>query len=179
MITRDDILIIGKFQKTHALKGELNMISDLDPEYFLEGKPMILDYDGILVPYYVESIRPKGSTSFLVKLEGIQSEEDASPFVNKEIGVIKKDAEEWLDDEIMDSNDLIGFVIIDSDTGNELGKISRIEDSTSNLLFIIETPEGEEIFIPANEDFILEIDEDEKFIKMNLPEGLIDLNRKE
>lgn len=155
------------------------MISDLDPEYFLEGKPMILDYDGILVPYYVESIRPKGSTSFLVKLEGIQSEEDASPFVNKEIGVIKKDAEEWLDDEIMDSNDLIGFAIIDSDTGNELGKISRIEDSTSNLLFIIGTPEGEEIFIPANEDFILEIDEDEKFIKMNLPEGLIDLNRKE
>lgn len=179
MIKPEEIINIGKFQKTHALKGELNMISDIDPEYFLEGNPLIVDYDGILVPYYVHSIRPKGSTSYLVKLDGIESEEEASQFVNKEIGIIKKDAEDWLDDEIVDSNGLIGFTVLDSETGNSLGEITDIDDSTSNLLFIITNESGEDIFIPANDDFIKEIDENEKIIRMNLPEGLIDLNKKD
>ena len=179
MINPEDIITTGKFQKTHALKGELNMISDIDPDYYLEGNPMIINYDGILVPYYVESIRQKGSSSYLVKISGIDSEEDASNFVNKEIAILKKDAEEWLGDEIIDSNELTGFRILDSDNGKEIGVVENVEDSTANLLFIVKEENGEEIFIPANEDFIIEIDEDEKVIKMILPEGLINLNKKE
>ena len=179
MILPEDIIAIGKFQKTHALKGELNMISDIDPEYFIEGNPIILDDDGILVPYYIESVRPKGSTSYLVKLKGINSEEEASQFVNKEISVLKRDAEEWLDDELVDTNNLKGFRILDSETRKEIGVLENIDDSTSNLLFIVKEENGNEIFIPANEDFITEIDEEEKIIRMNLPDGLIDLNKKE
>ncbi|MCH5234336.1 MAG: 16S rRNA processing protein RimM [Muribaculaceae bacterium] len=179
MIKKEDIINIGKFQKTHALKGELNMISDIDPEYFLEGNPLIIEYDGILVPYYVESIRPKGSTSFLVKISGIENEEEAALFVNKEISILKKDAEEWLEDELIDSNELAGYKVLDVSTNGELGEIDRVDDSTVNLLFIVKQNNGDEIFIPANEDFIVEIDDENKLIKMNLPLGLIELNRKE
>lgn len=175
MILTEDLIKIGKFQRTHALKGELNMISDVDAEYFKEGNPAIVDYDGIMVPYYLESIRPKGSTSFLVKLQGIDSEENASPFVNKEVYILKKDAEEWLPEEIIESDEWEGFEIVDEETGKVLGKIDYIDDSTANILFSVLTEDGREILIPANEDFITEVDEEAQTIRMNLPEGLLNL----
>lgn len=179
MINKEEIINIGKFQKTHALKGELNMISDIDPEYFLEGNPLIVEYDGILVPYYVESVRPKGSTSFLIKLNGIDSEEAASEFVNKEIGMLRKDADEWLGEEYDDNESLIGYNIIEHSTNKIIGSIEDIEDSTANVLFVLEDQQGNEIYIPANPEFIVEIDDDNKKIIMNLPEGLIELNAKD
>ena len=179
MIIQEEIITIGKFQKTHALKGELNMISDIDPEYFLEGNPLIVNNDGILVPYYVESVRPKGATSYLVKISGIETEEEASHFINKEIGIVKKDAEEWLEEEIIDSNEIIGYKVVDIETDKEIGIIENIDDSTVNLLFIIKDENGEQVYIPANEELIEEIDEGNKVIKMIIPEGLIDLNKKE
>ncbi|MCH5231515.1 MAG: 16S rRNA processing protein RimM [Muribaculaceae bacterium] len=176
MIRREEIIPIGKFQKTHALKGELNMISDIDVEYFKEGNPLILETDGILVPFYAETIRPKGSTSYLVKLQGVDSEEMASEFVNKEIFMLFKDSEEWLEEDPEDTEYYVGFQIVKADTGEEIGVVESVEDSTVNVLFIIKSPEGKEIYLPANQDFVEEIDEEHKLIRMNLPEGLLELN---
>lgn len=178
MIKKEDIFPIGKFQRTHALKGELNMLCEIDPEYFIEGNPLIIEEDGILVPYFVESIRPKGSTSFLTKLEGINSEEEASLFVNKEIHILKKDAEEWLDDTLETWADFIEYKIIDDTTDKIIGSIKGVDDSTVNILFIIENEEGDEIYLPANEDLISEIDEERKEIRMILPDGIMELNNK-
>lgn len=178
MIKEEDLIRIGNFQKTHALKGELNMITEIDSEFFDQGKPLVIDYDGIPVPYYVESIRKKGSTSFLVKLSGVDTEEEASQFVNKEISVMRQDAEEWLGEEILGSEDIKGFSIEDAETGKKIGIIEELDDSTANILFVVRNDSGEEIYIPANEEFIEEIDEENKKIKVNLPEGLLDLNSK-
>ena len=178
MILAQNLIAIGKFQKTHALKGELNMISEIDPEFFLEGYPLIVNYDGILVPYFAESVRTKGSTSYLIKIEGVDTEEEASQFINKDIFIQKKDSYEWFGEEIQNSEDLIGYKLIDSETYNELGTIVNIDDSTSNILFIVASEEGEEIMLPANEELITEIDNDSKKIIMMIPDGLLDLNRK-
>ena len=176
MITREEIVGVGKFQKTHGLKGELNLISDIDPDYYKEGRPLIVPTEGIYVPYFVETIRPKGSTTYLVKLVGIDSEDDASEFINKEIYILKKDAESWLNEELISTEDIIGFKIIKDEI--EIGEIIGIEDSTSNILFIVRRPDNSEVFIPANEDFILNINEEDKTILMNLPNGLLDINTK-
>lgn len=178
MITKEEIIPVGKFQKTHALKGELNMIIEIDPEYFLQGNPLIIEIDGIRVPYYVESLRPKGNTSFLVKLEGIDSEKSASQFVNKELNILKKDAEEWLETDYEDPEYWEGFEILDYSTGEKIGVVEGVDDSTPNVLFIIKNDEGEEVYLPANDDFVAEIDEDNHIIKMIIPEGLLDLNKK-
>lgn len=179
MITRDELYPAGKFQRTHALKGELNMILDLDPEYFLEGNPLIVDYDGIYVPYYIESIRKKGATSFLVKIQGVDSEAEASSFVNKEVFINKNNAEEWLEEELIEQDALVGYKVIDKSSGKEIGEIETVDDTTANLLFIIQTNEGDEIIIPANEDFISHIDDEKKTIEMLLPDGLLDINIKD
>lgn len=179
MISKEDIYEIGKFQKTHALKGELNIILDIDPDYFIEGNPLIVETAGIFVPFYVESIRPKGHTSYLMKLSGIDSEEEASAFVNQPVFMLQKDKEDWLDEDEEELDALIGYMIIDAASKEIIGKIEKIEDSTENILWIVEDKYGEEIFLPATEEFIVTINDEIKEIMVNLPDGLLDLNRKE
>lgn len=178
MILEEELYPVGKFQKTHALKGELNMISEIDIDYFLEGHPLIVNNDGIFVPYYADTIRKKGNTSYLIKIDGIESETLASNLVNKEIYILKKDAEELIDKDVFLSGGLISYKIIDDSNDKTIGVIDFIDDSTVNELFIVKDEQGNELMLPANEDFIKEINEEEKIIRMILPEGLMTINSK-
>lgn len=179
MIEQKNITAIGKFQKTHALKGELNAILDVDSTFLSEGNAIIVELDGIFVPFYASGIRPKGNTSYLVKLDGIDSEEEARRFVNKIIYALKSELAPFLEveeEDIADEDDLIGYEIIDYDSNKVIGEIEDINSSTSNLLFIVVSPTGDTVYIPAAEEFIIEINDENKKIFMRLPEGLIELN---
>ena len=175
MIKKEDIVDIGKFQKTHALKGELNALLDVDEGYIDDGNPLIVEMDGIFVPFYAESVRPKGSESFLIKLKDIDSSDSAREFVNKSVYGLRIDLLDYFDDPEMElKEDFLDFVVIDSIAG-EVGKIVDIDDSTDNVLFIVETPEGKTIYIPVAEEFITSIDRDRMRVDMTLPEGLLEL----
>ena len=58
-----------------------------------------------------------------------------------------------------------------------IGEVRYIDDSTMNTLMTVDTPSGE-VYIPYNEDFIREINDDDETIIMDLPEGLVQLNEK-
>lgn len=182
MIEEKEIKALGKFQKTHALNGELNAILDVDPDFVLSGNTLVVDVDGIYVPFYASSVRSKGLTSFLIKLDGIDSEAEARTFVNKTIYGIKSELALFLkvdESELYDGDDFTGYSIIDENSGAFLGKILTVESSTENLLFIVSADTGDETLIPAVKEFISIIDHEKKVIKMNLPEGLIGLNKKQ
>ena len=179
MISDKEISAVGKFQKTHALKGELNAILDIDSEFIAEGNAVIIDVDGIFVPFYASSLRPKGNTSYLIKLDGIDTEQEAKSFVNKTIYALKSELAPFLEieeEELRGEDDLIGYQVVDNSTGATLGKIERVDSSTQNLLFILKTSDGRELYIPAVDEFILDIDDSGQRIFMNLPAGLLELN---
>lgn len=179
MIREEEITSVGKLLKTHALKGELNMILDIDPGYLEEENPAILDIDGIYVPFYADSVRTKGAFSYLVKFEGIDSEIEAKKLVNKTVFALRDRLKEFMlenyDEEYALYDDLIGWIIKDAEIG-VIGKVVDIDTNTENELFIVETPDGNTVYIPLTEDFIEKMDEDSKTILMSLPEGLLDLN---
>ena len=56
-----------------------------------------------------------------------------------------------------------------------MGVITDINDSTENALFIVELPNGKSTYIPIADELIDEINEEEKYIVMTLPEGILDL----
>ncbi len=177
MIDKEKLVEIGKFQKTHALKGELNAILDIPEEYVKDGNPLIIETDGIPVPYYAESIRGKGTTSFLIKLEGVDSVEDAAEFVNSAILVPRDELQDYVGD-VMLEDDLEGFKVIDSFEG-EIGTLEFIDDTTENELMVVRTPDDEEIYIPIADEFIIDINEERREIHTSLPEGLVSLNKSE
>ena len=60
MIERQNLTTAGKFLKAHALKGELNAVLDADCDLLDPERPLIVEMDGIPVPFYLQSVRPKG-----------------------------------------------------------------------------------------------------------------------
>lgn len=178
MIKKEDIIEIGKFQKTHALKGELNALLDIDEDFVTDGHALIVEMEGIYVPFYGESIRQKGQESFLIKLKDIDSQEKAQEFVNKAIYALRTDLVEYMDDPDMELvQDFIDYEIVDSALGS-IGKVVDVDDSTQNVLLVVETPQSETVYVPIAEEFITAIDDDRMVIETNLPEGLVDLNKK-
>lgn len=180
MIEIKDLTTIGKFQKTHALKGELNAVLDIDPEFFDSDPFLVVSIDGIFVPFRVTSIRTKGSFSYLITLSGIDSEEEAKKFVNKEIYARKHEVRVFDnngEDEGEYADDMVGYSLIDNESGFR-GEIDNIDLSTANPLFIVIDENGNEVMIPVADEFVLNIDPENRIIETNLPSGLIELNTK-
>ncbi len=167
----NNIREIGKFQRTHALRGELNAILEVDDD-FVAHYPLIIDVDGLPVPFFAENIRPKGSKSSIIKLDGVDSESEAKAFVNKVINARLRDLEEYYGEDFEDSSDIIGYRVVDSRLG-DIGEIKRIDDSTENLIAEVLMSDGEEIVIPLADDLIEDIDDQSRMVRMDLPEGLI------
>ncbi len=178
MIKQEELFPIGRFQKTHALKGELNAYLDIDGEFLDDEYPLIMAVDGIYVPFYVEGWRTKGAATYLVKLQGVDSEEEAKKFVNSTIYVLKADVVEFTGEEDLHAIEgLVDYKVNDEDAGY-IGKVVSIDDSTANVLMEVKRPDGSEIYLPLTEDLIREIDDEEKTMLMSLPDGLLTINEK-
>lgn len=187
MIEEREIISVGKFFKTHALKGELNAMTEAyEPELLDSDYPLIVEMDGIYVPFYVESLRRKGTFGCLVKLEGVDTQERAQEFVNKLIYMRRQDVAEYLEieeDELVTEDDFVGYGVIVEGTGY-IGRVEEIDSSTDNLLLIVKPDDNDElIYIPFVEEFLIKVEEGENLddcnITLELPEGLLDLNVKE
>lgn len=174
MIRPEEVIRIGKILKPHGVKGELSMLCENDCFDRSEDCDYLIgDMDGILVPFFIDSYRFKSNASVLIKFDDIDTVEQAEKMTGVTIYFPKKylpeDATECTQEEFLN-----GYTISDSHSGT-IGIIKRIENSTINILLVVEK-EGEEILIPFHEEFIREVDEKTHTIIMNLPEGLVQLN---
>lgn len=177
MITRDELISIGHYNKPHGVAGEISASVDVDIDLLQGLSCLVSDMDGIYVPFFVNSCRPKSVETVLLNIDGVNNEVEASKLVNHEIYALKRDYDEEWDDADADAYPLdyfIGFTLQDSD-GNRLGEITDVDEQTENALFIVEHG-GESIMVPANDDLIVEFDVDNRLMVMELPQGLLDLN---
>ena len=85
MIKQSELTSIGTFVKPHGIKGELSAETDLDSQEISALKCVVLDMDGIYVPFFVDTVRDKSATTVLLKLDGVDSETEAKEYAGKEI----------------------------------------------------------------------------------------------
>ncbi|MDR1678555.1 MAG: ribosome maturation factor RimM [Prevotellaceae bacterium] len=173
MITNEEITAVGFVAKPHGIKGELSVSFDRFPFDEDETPAFIFEMDGIFVPFFIESFRFKTDTTALYKFEGIDNEEQARTLSGKTIYIHNQ----YLIDNEEDDDNIrryIGYGIEDNFNGN-LGKITDIEDSTKNVLFVVNN-KGNELLIPAADYYITEIDNENKIIHVSLPDGLVDMD---
>lgn len=176
MIARDKVLHVGRFNKPHGVKGELSAIFDYD--IFGHGaRPghIFVMLDGLLVPFSLSTIRPKSAETVLLTLKGIGDESEASVLAGAPIFIEKELLPQYggEDDDVVYLEDLVGYSVYDGD--NKLGSITGYDDSTDNVLFTIEDGNGNEMLVPAADELIDEIDEENAIVRMSLPQGLADL----
>ena len=171
MIKKEEVFKIGVINKPHGVKGEVSFsFTDDIFDRVEDCDYLILMMDGILVPFFWEEYRFKSDNVALVKFEGIDTAERARMFTNVEVYFPKKYMDEQ--DEITSWNFFVGFQVNDVRHG-ALGEIVDVDDVTMNVLFVIEK-EGEELLLPAHEEFILDLDKKNRVLTVEIPEGLLD-----
>jgi len=172
MINRNELVQIGQFRKPHGKQGEIVFSFTNDSFTSDEHTFLILDMDGIFVPFRIENCRLTSDTSAYLKLKNIDSDQKARQLTNKEVFFHKKYIREGIDSDSFTWDYFIGFILIDERLG-KVGRIADVDTTTENTLFIIEKGK-EEILIPAVEEFIIHIDENQEELTVSLPEGLIE-----
>jgi len=172
MILKNDIFPIGRIIKTHGLSGEMTfsctttLLDEIGIPY------LILETEGIAVPFFIEDVRMKTRETGLIKLEGIDSGEQAREYVGLTMYLPNEYLEE-IEEEEEEADYFVGFEVIEEKNG-KIGTITEVDQSTENVLFVIGS-ENNEILIPAVEEYITDIDHEKKIIHLRLPDGLLDL----
>ena len=177
MITREELITIGHYNTPHGIAGELSATLDVDFDVLESLTCLVSEIDGIYVPFFVNACRPKSSETVLLTIDDIDSEQEATRLVNRDIYALKRDYSQASDDADADGYPLdyfIGFELQDSD-GSRVGEIIDVDEQTENAIFIIQNGDNQ-LMVPANDDLIVEFDIDKRVMVMDLPQGLIDLN---
>ena len=169
MIRQEEVYKIGKLGKAHGVKGEISFLFDDDVFDRTDADYLVLDIDGILVPFFIEEYRFKTDDNALMKFEGIDTQERARELTGCEVYFPRELSE--TDEEHLSWAAIRGFELIDANTNKSAGRIASVDDSTINILFELE----DGTLIPASEELITDIDKDNKTITIALPEGILEL----
>ena len=170
MIKKEEVYKIGRLGKVHGVKGELSFQFDDDVFDRVDADYLVLEVDGILVPFFMEEYRFRSDTVALVKFCDIDTQDRARQLTGCDVffplSLVPND-----DEDSLSLSFFVGFSLIDATSGKNLGTIASVDDQTVNILFELE--DGK--LIPVNNDFITDIDKDKRTITMELPEGLLEL----
>lgn len=172
MISRDDLLHVGRTQKPYGIRGEIMILFRRSEYAALDAEFYFLEIDGIPVPFAVEEFTFTTDVSARVKFEDVNDEKQVSRYVNTEVFLPREAMNEVHEQDSDDWEFFVGYSIVDQH-GETIGLIREVDHTTINVLFVVQHEENE-LLIPATEDFIVAVDEEKKLLEMYLPEGLTD-----
>lgn len=163
---------VGRISKTFGLEGELILaLFDEFPEDFYIEEPLFVHIDGLAVPLFCDRFTRRGRSGAVAVFADFGSERRAEELIGKTLHLeMEPEAGDAGDGRIY-LEDIVGYTaVVDGITDC---KVLDFIDG-DNPLFRLEVS-GKEVFVPAVEDFIAEIDGDKKTIIFELPVGLLDL----
>jgi 16S rRNA processing protein RimM len=180
------MLQIAQVLKSNGTDGELVLgFREIAPEDINLQEPVFIIFDGLPVPFYIESFTKRGNTKALVRLTDISSMEDVEEIAGKAVYIEDDQAPEMsLEEDGFAA--LVGWMVLtpagDFSTSLEMtdnepdlievGEITDFIDIPNNPCIEVETENGA-VMIPLHEDLILSIDPEYQEIIMQIPAGLI------
>lgn len=170
MIKEQEVYKIGIIGKAHGVKGELSIQIDDDVFDRVDAEYLVLKLDGIFVPFFMEEYRFKSDSVALVKFEGVDTQERARELTGVEVYFPRELAEQDEEAELSYAA-LVGYTLIDNNSGKPVGTIAYVDEQTINIMFELE--DGR--LIPASEELIVDVDQKNRTIILDIPEGILDL----
>ena len=169
----EDCFKLGKIVKTRGFKGSLTIFIEVGaPKDFKKTESVFVEINNKLIPFFIDQYVIGSKKQVYINFSGIENETQAEDLVNKNLylpnSFLPKENEELL---FMKS--LMGFQLIDENLG-EIGTVTDFYDIPGNQLLSVQIDE-EEILIPFKEPIIQKVDQQEKKIFIQAPDGLIEL----
>ena len=167
MIKEDEVYKIGCIGKPHGISGEVTLRFSDDVFDRVDADYLVLMVDGILVPFFIEEYRFRSDEVALVKFEDIDTKDRASELTGCDVFFPRHLADAG--DDVLTWSQIVGYDIVDVLSDKTIGRIEAVDETTINTL--LELSDG--TLIPAADEFIEDIDHEERKLMMRLPEGLV------
>ena len=177
----DNLQQIAQVLKSNGTDGELVLgFREIAPEDINLNEPVFIVFDGLPVPFFIESFTKRGNTKALVRLTDICSMEDVEEITGKAVYVSEESLPEMSFEEDGYAA-LIGWILLapvgedlseESMEVEEVGEITDFIDIPNNPCIEVDTKNGA-VMIPLHEDLILSVDPENLEIVMQIPAGLL------
>lgn len=132
--------------------------------------------DGAEVPMRIAGFARRGAHAATVTLANVASLAAAERLVGCAVLAKADEVGAGDDGDDADADPLVGYSIV-AEGGGPVGAIVDVDDSVAaNPLFVVRRPGGEELMIPATDDFVVCADDDSRTLVLRLPDGLLDLD---
>ncbi len=165
-----DLLQVGVITSTHGVRGEVKVFPTTDdPARFKKLKQVILDDGKQQIDLEIASVK-FFKNMVILKFKGIDNINDVEKYRRATLLVTRENAVPLAENEYFIA-DLIGLSAV-SDEGEELGTITDVLQTGANDVYVVTTPQKEEILVPAIKECILAVDLDERRMQIHLLPGL-------
>ena len=173
MIKKDNCLLLGTLAKPYGTKGSLLLwFKNLKAEDIRGRESVFVEIDGLLVPFFIEIFQKNTPETAILKFEGIDSETKAKTFTGMAVYLLKQQVKQK-GKSIAELPSLSGYKVTDKRLGF-VGIAGEIGDIINNPLLQVKH-ENKEFLIPVHADIILEINDKEREIRIDAPDGLFEL----
>jgi len=166
-----DYLKVGKIVNTHALQGEVRVISNSDfkEERFKVGSELFIDYNDSYIPVKIKSHRENKNFD-LLKFVDLYHINDVEKYKGCEILVDAANLSKLDEDEFY-FYEIIGCLVKNPDNV-VLGEITDIIQTGANDVWVVKRESEKDILIPYIKDVVKAVDIENKTITVELLEGL-------
>jgi 16S rRNA processing protein RimM len=167
----NDYLRVGVISATHGIRGEVKVYPTTDDvNRFKQLKHVFLDTGKEYIELEIEGVKFFKQQAIL-KFKGIDNINDIEKYKGKDLLVTRENAVKLEKDEYF-IFDILGSAVV-TDEGQELGELVEVMATGANDVYIVKTKEGKEILLPSIRECILDVDAQNKIIKVHLMPGLL------
>ncbi|MFM7671568.1 MAG: ribosome maturation factor RimM [Bacteroidota bacterium] len=165
-------LPIGKFIGSHGVGGDLILQHTLGKRSDLSGIQALFveERKDQFLPWFIEKAQPRSEEETLIKLEGIDSKEQAQKLARRAVWLAGADFQKKVSRSAPVK--LLGYRIQEAE--RDLGEILELIEQPHQLLCRLQI-EGKDVLIPLHEESLKRVDHKKRIVHVTLPEGLLDI----
>ena len=167
----EKLLQVGVITQTHGVRGEVKVFPTTDdPARFKKLKQVVLDTGKETLPLEIESV--KFFKQFVIlKFKGFDNINDIERYKRCPLLIERENAVPLEEGEYFIA-DMIGMKVI-TDEGENFGILKDVMETGANDVYVIEHPSEGEVLVPAIKECILDVDIENRQMKIHVMNGLI------
>ncbi len=170
------MVLVGRIARPHGIRGQVIVTPETDfvEERFQAGKMFWTRSDRGEEALTISSARVQNGRP-VIGFEGFATIEDVERLAGRELRV-PEDSLQPLPDGAYYLHELVGCAV-ETTAGEQVGEVQRVEGGAGASVLSVAGARGE-VLVPLAADICVEIDIATRRIRINPPEGLLELNAK-
>lgn len=173
MLANTEFVKIGFIRKAHGVYGHVKLIvEDAYIDDLTEAEFVFLNREACFIPYRIEELTE--NNDLILKLDFFNTPEEIKALTDPSIYLPKNVLRHGLAsiEKREKALSLNGYQLYNAED-QLMGLIRRIEEYPQQMMIVFQAPDDREILAPLHDQLILDIDPENKKIRMDLPDGLL------